>query len=58
METVFSIPGIGLYLIQSIIVRDYTVTQALVLFFASTFILINLVVDITYGWLDPRISQS
>jgi glutathione transport system permease protein len=58
METVFSIPGIGLYLIQSIIVRDYTVTQALVLFFASTFIVINLIVDISYGWLDPRISQS
>ncbi len=58
METVFSIPGIGLYLIQSIIVRDYTVTQALVLFFAATFILINLFVDIAYGWLDPRISQS
>ncbi len=57
METVFSVPGLGLYLIQSIIVRDYTVTQALVFFFAGIFIAINLLVDIMYGWLDPRISR-
>jgi len=58
METVFSVPGLGLYLIQSIIVRDYTVTQALVFFFAAIFIVINLLVDIMYGWLDPRISRQ
>ena len=57
METVFSVPGLGLYLIQAIVVRDYTVTQALVFFFAAIFIAINLLVDIMYGWLDPRISR-
>ncbi|MCH7705716.1 MAG: ABC transporter permease [Chloroflexi bacterium] len=57
METVFSVPGLGLYLIQAIVVRDYTVTQALVFFFAAIFIAINLMVDIMYGWLDPRISR-
>ena len=51
-------PGLGLYLIQSIIVRDYTVTQALVFFFAGIFISINLLVDVVYGWLDPRISRN
>ena len=58
MEAVFSVPGLGLYLIQSIIVRDYTVTQALVFFFAGIFISINLLVDVVYGWLDPRISRN
>ena len=57
MERVFSVPGIGSYLIESITVRDYTATQALVLLFGGSFILINLLVDIAYGWLDPRISH-
>ncbi len=58
MEAVFSIPGIGSYLLSAINFRDYTVVQALVLLFALVFILINLAVDLMYGWLDPRISQA
>lgn len=56
MERVFTIPGLGLYMLESIQVRDYTATQALVFFFAMIFVVINLIVDISYGWLDPRIS--
>lgn len=58
MERVFSVPGIGSYLIESITVRDYTAVQALVFIFAAAFILINLIVDLAHGWLDPRISSS
>ena len=58
MEKVFTIPGLGLLLLESISRRDYPVTQALVLLMAAGFIIINLLVDIMYGWLDPRISQS
>lgn len=57
METVFAIPGIGAYLIEAIKFRDYTVAQALVLFFVANFIIIDTLVDISYGWFDPRISH-
>jgi peptide/nickel transport system permease protein len=58
MERVFSIPGVGNFMLESIINRDYTVVQGLVFFFAAVFVAINLFVDISYGWLDPRISHS
>ena len=58
MEHVFSIPGVGSYMLESIINRDYTVVQGLVFFFAATFVAINLFVDVSYGWLDPRISHA
>ena len=57
-ETVFSIPGIGVLLIEAIRNRDYTTVQALILVFAFIFVFINLLVDIIYGWLDPRISNN
>ena len=57
-ETVFSIPGIGVHLIEAIRNRDYTTVQALILVFAFIFVFINLMVDIIYGWLDPRISNN
>ena len=57
-ETVFSIPGIGVHLIEAIRIRDYTTVQALILVFAFIFVFINLLVDIIYGWLDPRISNN
>jgi peptide/nickel transport system permease protein len=55
METVFSLPGVGRYLVDAIAHRDYPVVQTLVLLFAIVFVLINLVVDIVYTKLDPRI---
>ena len=54
-ETVFSWPGIGRLAIQSIFNRDYPVVQASVLLIASFFVLVNFLVDLAYGWLDPRI---
>jgi peptide/nickel transport system permease protein len=54
-ETVFSFPGIGRLLVQSILVRDYNVAQACVVVIAAAFVLINLVVDLLYAYLDPRV---
>ncbi len=55
VETVFSIPGLGRLLVESIAFRDYTVIQAELLLFATQFILINLLVDLLYGVLNPKI---
>ena len=54
-ETVFSFPGIGDLLIQSISARDYKLTQVLILMFAVTYFVVNLIVDLLYVWIDPRI---
>ena len=54
IETFFNIPGLGNQSIASIEARDYPVIQGLTLILAATFVLINLVVDILYGILDPR----
>jgi dipeptide transport system permease protein len=54
-ETVFSYPGIGDLLIQSISARDYKLTQVLILFFAVMYFVVNLLVDLLYSWIDPRI---
>jgi peptide/nickel transport system permease protein len=53
-ETVFSWPGMGRLAIQSIYNRDYPVVQAAVFLAALLFIVINLVLDVLYGILDPR----
>lgn len=54
-ETVFSWPGIGRLLVESILARDYPVVQGAVLVIALSFIMINLIVDMMYGLVDPRI---
>ena len=54
-ETVFGWPGLGLLLVDSIFARDYPVVQGIVLVFALLFILVNLVVDLLYAYVDPRI---
>lgn len=54
-ETVFSWPGIGRLLVESILARDYPVVQGAVLIIALSFIAINLIVDMLYGLVDPRI---
>jgi ABC-type dipeptide/oligopeptide/nickel transport system permease component len=54
-ETVFSYPGIGDLLIQSISVRDYKLTQVLILFFGTIYFIVNLLVDMLYTLIDPRI---
>ena len=55
LETIFLLPGMGGYLVYSLTRWDYPVVQTLVLFFAGWIIFTNLIVDLTYGWLDPRI---
>jgi peptide/nickel transport system permease protein len=54
-ETVFSWPGVGLLTIEAIQSRDYPVVQACVLLIASGYVFINLLTDIAYAWIDPRI---
>jgi len=54
-ETVFSYPGIGDLLIQSISARDYKLTQVLILMFAVTYFVVNLLIDLLYSVIDPRI---
>ena len=55
IESIFSLPGMGRFLLDSINNRDYSIVQGGVLFIALIFSLINLSVDLLYGWLDPRI---
>lgn len=55
VETVFAWPGIGRLLIDSINHRDYGVVQATILLIAGIFVLINLLIDVLYGYLDPRV---
>ena len=55
IETLFNIPGLGRMAIQSIFARDYPVTMAIVLLFTFFYAGINLVVDLLYGFIDPRI---
>ncbi|MEJ7790876.1 MAG: ABC transporter permease [Gaiellaceae bacterium] len=58
VEIVFGIPGVGYTLLQAIANRDYPVIQATTLLLAVTFIVFNLIVDLLYGVLDPRITQG
>ncbi|HRN19039.1 MAG TPA: ABC transporter permease [Trueperaceae bacterium] len=58
VETVFNFHGLGWLLIQSVEARDYPAVQGLMLVFALQFIVINLVVDVLYGVIDPRISYD
>lgn len=55
METVFAWPGVGRLLVTAVSSRDLAVVQGLVLIMAVTMVLANLVVDLLYGLLDPRI---
>ena len=57
-ETVFAWPGVGRLLIDSIFFRDYPVVQGLVLMFGTTFVVINLLVDLLYAYVDPRIHYT
>ncbi|GAB3630680.1 ABC transporter permease [Microbacterium shaanxiense] len=54
-ETVFSFPGIGRLLVSAILARDYNVVQACVVIIAAAFVVINLIVDLVYAYLDPRV---
>lgn len=58
IETIFSIPGTGRYLLSAIQGLDYTVVQGVVLVIAVAVVVSNLIVDLTYAYLDPRIRYS
>jgi len=57
-ETVFTWPGVGRLAVESIFNRDYTVVQGIVLLAAFSYMAANLLVDLVYAWLDPRISYA
>ena len=54
-ETVFNLPGVSRFLVQAILWRDYPIVQNLVMFIAVVVIVSNLLVDLLYGCIDPRI---
>ena len=58
VESVFAWPGVGLLIIQGILHRDYPIVQATLLLLVITFVAVNLVTDLLYGFLDPRIRLS
>lgn len=58
VETVFSIPGIGRMLMDAVNERDYPVVQGAVLLMAGIIVITNILVDVAYAWLDPRIRDS
>lgn len=58
MENIFAVPGMGTALVAAVNFRDYPTIQALVFLMAFIFLTLNLVVDMLYGWLDPRIRHA
>jgi oligopeptide transport system permease protein len=58
VEQVFGLPGIGRYFVQGAVNRDYTLVMGMVIFYAVLILLLNLAVDLLYGWLDPRIRHD
>ena len=55
VETIFVVPGLGRFVIESILHRDFVVLQAVILLTAAVVLTLNLVIDLLYGILDPRI---
>jgi len=58
IETVFAVPGIGAYLVSSIQARDYPMILITTVLYAMIVVIVNLLVDILYGFLDPRIKYT
>jgi ABC-type dipeptide/oligopeptide/nickel transport system permease component len=54
-ETVFSRPGLGRLVVNAILWKDYPLVQGIILFIATTYVVVNLIIDVCYAWLDPRI---
>jgi len=57
-ETVFAWPGIGRMVVESVLMRDYAVVSGITLFISLTFVGLNLIIDLTYGIIDPRVKLS
>ncbi len=58
LESIFSLPGLGTLALTAVQIKDYPQIQGLVLFFATVLVLINLAVDVSYAWIDPRIRYN
>jgi peptide/nickel transport system permease protein len=58
MEIIFAVPGMGTALVQAVSYRDYPTVQAIIFVMALVFLAVNLLVDLLYGWLDPRIRYA
>lgn len=58
IETIFGIPGLGKFFVQGALNRDYTLVLGVVLFYGTLIIVFNLLVDLLYAWLDPRVSYK
>lgn len=58
VEQVFGLPGVGRYFVQGAVNRDYTLVMGMVIFYAGLILVLNLLVDLLYGWLDPRIRHG
>jgi peptide/nickel transport system permease protein len=58
VEVIFLQPGVGSLLLDAVVLRDYTLIQGAVMFFATVTVVMNLLVDVSYAWLDPRIRYS
>ncbi len=58
IEVLFAIPGVGQLMVTGVATRDYPLVQGITLFYVAAFMLINLLVDLSYGWLDPRVRYA
>jgi len=58
VEQIFAVPGLGRYLVVGAVNRDYTLVMGVVLFYASFLLVLNLLVDLAYGWVDPRVELA
>jgi peptide/nickel transport system permease protein len=58
VETVFARQGIGQLAVDAILTKDYPLVQGIILFTAAAYVLLNLITDISYGYLDPRIRAA
>jgi len=58
IETIFSLPGMGRYLVQGALNRDYTLVMGMVIVYATLTLVFNLIVDLLYGWLNPRVRHD
>ncbi|NLE96068.1 MAG: ABC transporter permease subunit, partial [Dehalococcoidia bacterium] len=55
IEQIFALPGVGLLMFQALSSRDYPILSGVNVFLAMIVLVANLMVDVTYGWLDPRV---
>jgi ABC-type dipeptide/oligopeptide/nickel transport system permease component len=58
IESIFRVPGIGGLLIETVFQRDFPTIQAIIIVVSVSIVIINLLVDLIYGWLDPRIRYA